>query len=56
MKLLLTDEKKNKIKMIHTACLCKYKTSLRKLARILGNTVASFPVDTYGPLHYRHLE
>ena len=56
MMLSLTDEKKNKIKTILTDCLCKYKISLRELARILGNIVASFLAVTYGPLHYRHLE
>ena len=57
MTLSLTDEKKNKIKTILlTDSLCKYKISLRELARILGNIVASFPTVTYGPLHYRHLE
>ena len=54
--LSLTDEKKNKIKTILTDCLCKYKISLRELARILGNTVESFPTGTYRPLHYRHLQ
>ena len=56
MMLSLTDEKKNQIKTILTDCLCKYKISLRELARILGNIIASFPAVTYGPLHYRHLE
>ena len=59
MILSLTNEKKNKIKTILTDCLdClgKCKISLRELARILGNTVTSFPAVTYGPLHYRHLQ
>ena len=56
MTLSLTDEKKNKIKTILTGCLGKCKISLRELARILGNNVASFLAVTYGPLHYRHLE
>ena len=56
MTLLLTDEKKNKIKTILTDCLGKCKISIRELARILGNIVASFPAVTYGSLHYRHLE
>ena len=43
MTLSLTDEKKNKIKTVLADCLCKYKLSLRELARILGNIVASFP-------------
>ena len=56
MMLSLTEEEKNKIKIIITDCLSKYKMSLRELARILGNIVASFPSVTYGPLHYRYLE
>ena len=52
--LSLTDKKKNKIKTILTDCACKYKISLRELARILGNIVASFPGVTYGLPHYRH--
>ena len=50
MMVSLNDGKANKIKIIITDCLCKYKKSLRGLARILGNTVASFPAVTYGPL------
>ena len=56
MTLSLTDEKKNKTKKIMTDCLGKCKISLRELARIFGNIVASFPVVTYGSLHYSHLE
>ena len=37
MTLSLTDEKKNKIKTILNDYLCKYKISLRELARILRN-------------------
>ena len=55
MTLSLTDEKKNKITIL-TDCVGKCEISLRELARILGNIVASFPAVTYGPLHYRHLE
>ena len=47
MTLSLTGEKKIKIKTILTDCLCKYKISLRELARILENIVASFPAVTY---------
>ena len=56
MTLSFIDENKNKIKTILTDCLGKCKISLRELARILGNIVASFPAFTYGSLHYRHLE
>ena len=51
-----TDHKKNKIKTPLTDYLCKYKLSLKELARILGNIVASFPAVIYVFLHYRHLE
>ena len=44
------------LKTIRTDCLCKYKISLRELARILRNIAASFPAVTYRPLHYRLLE
>ena len=56
MVLSLTDEKNNKSKVILTDSLGKYKISLRELARILGNIVASFPAVAYGPLFYKHLE
>ena len=56
MKLSLAHEKKNKKKTILTDFLGKCKMSLRELARILENIVASFPAVTYGSLHYRHLE
>ena len=56
MALSLTDEKKNKIQRLLTDRLGKCKISLRELARILGNIVASFPALTYGALHYGHLE
>ena len=56
MTLSLTDEKKNKIKMILTDCLCKYNISLRKSARILENIVANFHAITYGPLHDGYLD
>ena len=49
-------KKRIKKKKMLTACLGKCKISLRKLARILGNIVASFPAVSYGPLHYRCLE
>ena len=54
--LSLTDEKKNKIKTLLMNCLHSHQISIRELARILGNIVASFPAVTFGPLHYRHLE
>ena len=56
MTLSLTDHKKYKIKTLLLNCLHSQQVSIRELARILGNIVASFPVVTFGPLHYRHLE
>ena len=56
MTMSLTDHKKNNIKTPLTDYLCKYKISLKELARILGNIVASFPAVIYVFLHYRHLE
>ena len=56
MVLSLADEKNDKSKVTLTDSLGKYKISLRELARILGNIVASFPAVAYGPLFYRHLE
>ena len=56
MTLSLTDDKKNKIKTLLLNCLHSQQVSIRELARILGNIVASFPAVTFGPLHYRHLE
>ena len=56
MTLSLTDEKKNTIKTLLINCLHSHQISLRELARISGNTVASFPAVTFGPFHYRYLE
>ena len=56
MTLSLTDEKKNKIKTLLINCLHSHQVSIRKLARILQNIVASFSAVTFGPLNYRHLE
>ena len=56
MTLTLTIEKKIKIKKLLVNCLDRDKISLRELAKIIGNMVASFPAVTYGPLHYRNLE
>ena len=55
MTLSFTDENKNIIKMWLINCH-GHQISLRELARILGNIVASFPAVTFRPLHYRRLE
>ena len=52
--LSLTDEKKQKIKTLLINCLHSHRLSMRELARILGNIVASFPAVTFESLHYRH--
>ena len=44
-----SDEKKNKIKTLHTNCLHSHEVTIRELARILGNVVATFPADTLDP-------
>ena len=56
MTLSLTDDKKYKIKTLLLNCLNSQQISIRELAGILKNIVASFPVVTFGHLHYRHLE
>ena len=56
MTLTLTAEKKEKIKALLVDCLTKQKITLREIAKVIGNIVASFPAVTYGRLHYRHLE
>ena len=56
MALSLTDDKKDKMKTLLMNCLHSQQISIRELARILGNMVASFPAVTFEHLHYRHLE
>ena len=55
MILTLTSEKKIEIKALITPCLNNNVTSLKELARIIGNIIASFPALTYEPRHCRHL-
>ena len=56
MTISLTFEKKMKIKKLCTN-LCTMKIiSIRDLASVIGNLVASFPAVPYGPLFYRYLE
>ena len=47
---------KRKIKPLLINCLHSHQLSIRELARISGNIVASFSAVTFGPLYYRHLE
>ena len=56
MKLSLTNEKRKNIKTLLMNCLHSHQISIRELAKILENIVASFPAVTFGILHYRHLE
>ena len=37
-------------------CLHSQHVSIRELAWILGNIIASFPAVTFEPLYYWHLE
>ena len=56
MTLSLTDENEKKIKTLPMNCLHSHQVSIRELARILGNIVASLPAVTFGTPRYRHLE
>ena len=55
MTISLTTEKREKIKKLCEQVLYMQCT-IRKLASLIGNIVASFPAVMYGPLYYRHLE
>ena len=50
--LSLTDDWKYEIKTLLMNCLHSQHVSIRELARILGNIIASFPAVTFEPLHY----
>ena len=43
----LTDEKKKKIKTLLIKRLHSHQVSMRELAKILGNIVASFPLGYF---------
>ena len=56
MTISLTKEKKDKIYKMCQSLLQAKKPTIRTLARVIGNLVASFPGVKYGKLHYRNLE
>ena len=56
MKITLPE---NKITDIKEACIDLFhdkKPSIRKVARVIGKIIATFPAAQYGPLHYRTME
>ena len=56
MTLEITEEKKSKIHNLCLETLQKEKITLRTLASVIGNFVASFPAVPLGPFFYRNLE
>ena len=56
MTMSLTKNKKEKIIRLCSQLLHNKCPTIRELAQVIGNIVASFPAVTYGPLHYRSLE
>ena len=56
MTLKLTEEKKQKIYDLCTKLFEKSKPTIRYVAQVFGNIVASFPAVPLGPLFYRALE
>ena len=51
----VNDEKKAKIKELSKDMLSSNKVTIRKLAKKIGNLVASFAAVGFSRLHYRHL-
>ena len=56
MTLKLTEEKKQRIYDLCTKLSEKSKPTIRFVAQVIGNVVASFPAVPLGPLFYRALE
>ena len=56
MTLKLTEEKKQKIFNLCTKLFEKSKPTIRFVAQVIGNIVASFPAVPLGPLFYGVLE
>jgi len=56
MTIRLTNVKKVRIVDICVALLNRPNNTIRELAKVIGNLVASFYGVTYGPLFYRYLE
>ena len=51
-----TDEKVTKIAELCQSKLSQPMYTIRELARLIGNIVATFTGVQYGPLHYREME
>ena len=56
MAVYLDDDKRNHIIDLIKTILAKGKCSVRRLAKVIGTLVASFPAVEYGRLFYRELE
>ena len=56
MTITLTNEKKQKILKLCTAARLAHTLTIRELANLIGNLVASMEVVPYGRLFYRQLE
>ena len=56
MHITLPREKQDDIYEVCTSLLSLATPSIRKVARVIGKIVATFPAVQYGPLHYRYLE
>ena len=56
MKITLTNEKKQKILKLCTAARLAHTLTIRELAKLIGNLVASMEAVPYGRLFYRQLE
>lgn len=56
MTLEITEDKKNKIYELCNKLLTSNKITIRMLASVIGNFVASFPAVPLGPFFYRKLE
>ena len=56
MTITLTNEKKQKILKLCTAARLAHTLTIRELAKLIGNLVASMEAVPYGRLFYRQLE
>ena len=57
MTITLTDKKKDKIfRMCSDILEIKHNVTIREVASLIGNLVASFPALSHGELFYRSLE
>ena len=56
MTVTLTDDKKDKIKLLCKNLLHKKGVKIQQLAEVVGNLVAALPAVTFGKLYYRQLD